>query len=242
MDDNKIEDDNIKPDIIIPHNQPLISQDSVDNITGTTYMNNLSLSDKNIRDLENISSKGKEVLIDKPNPWTKIIVNERHEYPYLFHLKVKIPSLNDFENWKQIIPNIEFDPRSGELIIPSKDEASALAVANLIVTNFSGQLSLQDIISKNLIQISISKAKTYELVQGKLRDQIMENLYGSQNSTLETNYVKDLARNQVESFTRSSSRVDFKSDSFKDTFEHFTSNNVTNQGIEAWEGNGYSYL
>jgi hypothetical protein len=50
--------------------------------------------------------------------------------------------------WK-IIPNINFDPRAGELIIPSKDEPSALALANLILINFSGQMSLQNILEKN---------------------------------------------------------------------------------------------
>ena len=53
--------------------------------------------------------------------------------------------LNDYQTWKQIIPNLDFNPQSGELIIPSKDEPSALALANLIVINITGQLSLENI-------------------------------------------------------------------------------------------------
>jgi hypothetical protein len=51
--------------------------------------------------------------------------------------------LNDYQTWKQIILNLDFNP--GELIIPSKDEPSALALANLIVINITGQLSLENI-------------------------------------------------------------------------------------------------
>ncbi len=185
----------------------------------------------------------------KPNPWSKIIINKNDEYPYLFHIKIKIPSLNDFENWKQIIPNLSFDPRSGELIIPSKDEASALALANLICTNFMGNLSLQNILDKNLIQISVSKAKSYEVVQNKLREQIMENLYGKQFNKVHNNFEKDLAvkdNGQFNSNSSCSRQVDFKSDSFTDTFEQFDSeqsaHGETNGDIEAYDGSDYSYL
>lgn len=182
----------------------------------------------------------KEIVYDKPNPWSKIIVDQNQEYPYLFCLKVKIPSLNDFENWKMIIPNLEFNPRSGELIIPSKDEPSAIALANLIIINFSGQISLKDILDKKLIEVSVSKAKSFEVVQNKLREQIMENLYGKQFNISQTSFEKDLAKNK-ESIISESNKVDFKSEDFTDTFEQFTDNNL-DEGIEAWDGNDFSYL
>ena len=182
----------------------------------------------------------KEVVFDKPNPWSKIIIDQNQEYPYLFFLKVKIPSLNDFENWKMVVPNLEFDPRIGELIIPSKDEPSAIALANLIVINFSGQISLKDILDKNLIGVSVSKAKSFEVVQNKLREQIMENLYGKQFNVSQTSFEKDLAKDQ-ESIIRETNKVDFKSEKFTDTFEQFTDNNLE-EGIEAWDGNDFTYL
>ncbi len=197
-------------------------------------------------------SKPEVIEYNKPNPWSKIIINKHDEYPYLFHIKIKIPSLNDFENWKQIIPNISFDPRSGELIIPSKDEASALALANLICSNFMGNLSLQNILDKNLIQISVNKAKSYEVVQNKLREQIMENLYGKQINKVQTNFEKDLAikdisNNDLSRQSGQSRQVDFHSDTFTDTFEQFDTEESghpsNNSGsIEAYDGGDYSYL
>lgn len=198
----------------------------------------------------------KVLEFDKPNPWSKVIVDDKNPYPFLFHIKLRIPSLNDYESWKQIVPNIEFIPRTGELIIPSKDEASALALANLISINFTGQMSLQNILDKNLIQISVSKAKAYEVVQNKLREQIMENLYGKQFNTTENNFERDLARGQSnesmcntgvpvsrrQSLDNNGSAVDFQSDNFTDTFEHFSGNNNKKNSIEAWDGNDYSYL
>lgn len=176
---------------------------------------------------------------DRPNPWTKVIFNETDEYPYYFHIKISIPSLNDYEMWKQIVPNIDFNPRTGELIIPSKEEASALALANLICINFSGQMSIENILDKNLIQISIGKSRAHEVVQNKLREQIMENLYGKSVTKVQTSFEKDLAMNGIEN---DQAKVDFKSDNFTDTFEHFTENNNTDHNIEAYDGGDYSYF
>lgn len=192
--------------------------------------------------------QNKSMEFDRPNPWSRIIVDETAEFPYNFMIKLKIPSLNDYENWKQIIPNLDFSAQSGELVIPSKDEASALAVANLISVNFLGQLSLKDILDKNLIQISIAKAQNYEIVQTKLREQIITNLYGNKATTTQTTFEKDLARSgasdSYSTGSRSSGPVDFQSETFTDTFQHFGSNNnrAGVNEIEAYTGNDYSYL
>lgn len=111
-----------------------------------------------------------------PNPWNKVIYKYNEKYPFYFYIKIKVPSLNDYSNWKKIIPNLDFDPRSGEIIIPTEDEETALSIANLIISNFRGNLSLEDIINKNLIDVSINKAKKYEVVKNKLIEQIMTNL------------------------------------------------------------------
>ena len=153
------------------------------------------------------------------------------------------------------MPNLNFDPRTGELIIPSKEESSALALANLICINFAGNLTLQNILDKNLIQISITKAKTHELVQTKLREQIMETLYGKSYNKTQTNYEKDLAKNSVESNkdipprpTRSQPNTDdrpnFQNENFTDTFEHFgsTKNKQITEDFTAYDGGDYAYL
>jgi hypothetical protein len=189
---------------------------------------------------------------DRPYPWTKIIYIEEDEYPYLFHIKVIIPSLNDFERWKQIIPNINLNPITKELIIPSKDEASALAIANLICINFSGQMTMKEILDKDLIRISITKAKTHEVVRNKLKEQIMEVIYGKSFSKIQTNYEEDLAKNGLEisknnknptnHFVKNETMT-LKSDNFRDTFQHFIDSDDTNNNeINAYDSSNYSYI
>jgi len=171
----------------------------------------------------------------KPNPWTKLIVKKGDEYPLHFHIKIKIPSLNDFQTWKQIVPNLNFDPNTGEMIIPSQDEAAALALANLIIINFTGQMCLKDILEKNLIQISVAKAKSHELVQNKLREQIMDNLNGNNKQNVENfaNFSQDLTKNN---------NPNFQTENFSDTFQHFDAAEKANnfETIEAFHGNDYS--
>jgi hypothetical protein len=188
---------------------------------------------------------------DEPNPWSKIVYNNQDEYPYYFHIKLVIPSLKDYQDWKEVIPNIDFNPRSREIIIPSKDEASALAVANLMAINFSGQMSLENILDKNLLQISISKAKTHEVVQSKLRDQIMETIHGKSQYSTKPQFADDLSnpKNKLENRqlsgmgnkmneTGTNQRINFQSEDFKDTFEHFATN-TTSSSIEAFDGNDF---
>ena len=70
-----------------------------------------------------------------------------------------------------------------------------MAIANLIISNFQGQLSIENILEKNLIPISITKAQQYEMVKNKLREQIIESL---QDKALDsrTDYEQDLAYNE----------------------------------------------
>ena len=153
-------------------------------------------------------------------PWTQIIYTYNESFPFRFFLKVRVPGLNDYQAWKQIIPNLDFDSKTGEIIIPSRDEAGALAIANLIVSNFGGQISIENILEKNLIPISINKAQQYEMVRTKLREQIVEALQGK-STTSNTDYEKDLAKETV---------------SEKQT-ESFQNNDPS-----AFEGGEYSYL
>ncbi len=222
-----------KPAILNSANK-LKTQIQVDN-TKETFADGPVNSAKQVQ-----KSEPKLWEFDKPNPWTKVILNDQDEYPYYFHIKIAIPSLNDYQVWKQIVPNLEFNPRTGELIIPSKEEASALALANLICINFSGQMSIENILEKNLIQISVSKARSYEVVQNKLREQIMENLYGKSVTKVQTSFEQDLARNSLGDNT---GRVDFTSEQFSDTFEHFSNQSQSgNNSIEAYDGSDFSYL
>jgi hypothetical protein len=201
-------------------------------------INNPSLAQSINRETFTDKIEGEMMEYQNPKPWSKIVYNPKDQYPYYFHIKLRIPSLNDYQAWKQVVPNIDFNPKSGELIIPSKDEPSALALANLIAINFTGQMSLSDILDKELIQISINKAKNYELVQTKLREQIVENLYGKTFNKPNNSFERDLARQEK------SEQIDFTSETFSDTFEHFTTKSKKSKSndIEAYDGTDYTYL
>lgn len=183
------------------------------------------------------------------NPWSKIIKTKDEDYPYHFYLKINIPSLNDYTTWLQVIPNLGFDPQSGELIIPSKDEISALAIANLIAINFSGKISLTDILNKKLIPISINKARKHKIVQKKLREQIKEHIYGKTLMKDNTDFEQDLAiktQTNTDNITNDLTTMVAapKSQSeFKDTFRHFTDQPMENNyNIDPYDGNDFSYF
>jgi hypothetical protein len=181
---------------------------------------------------ENIFDRNLQTRFQKRNlevndPWSNITFDSKSEYPYNYHIKINIPSLNMFQAWKDIIPNIEFSPKTKELIIPSKDEPSALAIANLISSNFAGQLSMEEIISKDLIEISISKAKSYEIVRNKLREQIMI-LKGENNSVKNEN---------ISSFENTQEETQLKC-----SRETKNQEEQPYEEIQPYEGNDYSYL
>lgn len=245
----------------LPYAKPEPRADDVKNKMGGTGVVNVPPSIKALKQkadtFANTATKGARAnapetwQFDRPNPWSQIVHNPSDEYPYYFHIKLKVPSLNDFQAWKSVVPNIGFDPMAGEIIIPSKDEASALALANLIAINFSGMMTLDNILDKKLIQISVAKAKTHEMVQTKFREQINSIIYGkSQNNS--SNFEKDLANpnkptsaqaEKFESLESTAESVDFESETFKDTFQHFSDTNNNNVGEpDGYDGGDYSYL
>ena len=182
-------------------------------------------------------NENKEIIFDKMNPWSKVIIRNGTEFPYNYYIPVTIPSLNTFQNWKNIIPNLDFNPQSGELIVPSKDEGSALALTNLIIANLHNQLTIDEIIDKQLIQISVAKAQAHELVRNKLREQILDNINGGKivNAPV-TNYEKDLASTDTPKMN-----IDLPAD-----IESYNSKKqvqVKDGDFEAFEGGDeYSYI
>jgi hypothetical protein len=184
-----------------------------------------------------------EIIYDKHDPWSKKVVMNGTEYPFHFYIPVNIPSLNDFLKWKEVVPNLDFNSRTGELIIPSKDEGSALALANLIIENLKDQISLDDIINKQLIQISIAKAqdpKTGEFVRNKYRDHILDNLNGGKIVTKsDASYEKDLAKENKT--TKNKMEIDLPADI--DSYNNKKPVQVKEGEYEAFEGgDSYAYL
>ncbi len=105
-------------------------------------------------------------------------------------------------------------------------------------------MDISNILEKNLIQISVQKARSYEVVQNKLREQIMETLYGKSVTNIQTSFEQDLARKTAGSAnTNNTGRIDFSSEQFTDTFEHFTEQDQSGTAnIEAYDGSDFSYL
>jgi len=137
-----------------------------------------------------------EWFFDKPNPWSTIKNKPNKDYSFLYCLKTEVPSIDKFIEWKNIIPNLNFNPNSRELIIPSNDEEGALSVANLILNNFKNKIKTQDIISNNLINVSINKAKNYPVVKLKLKEQIIEMMNSGKLSRgiRKAEYEEDLSK------------------------------------------------
>ena len=165
-----------------------------------------------------LKNESKTVNFDQPHPWTRVDIVNGDEFPFRYYIKIKISSLNEYQNWKQLVPNLDFNANTGELIIPSKDEGSALALANLIIAQLQDQISLQDIINKNLLQISVAKAQAHEVIRTKLRDQILDNINAKKVVIKTSNYQEDLATET------------------KPTKE----NKEKMEDIEAFDGNDYS--
>ena len=204
-----------------------INNEVSDNISNAEFKNDVELIEKiNPNMFGKPSQYEKNNIIEwsiiDPKPWNKVIYKYNEKYPFYFHIKIKVPSLNDYSNWKKLITNLDFDPKSGEIIIPTDDEETALSIANLIISNFKGDLSLEDIKSKNLIDISINKAKKYEVVRNKLIEQIMTNL----NEKTKESF------NETQTFSTDLAK----------THEDYTNLAKTHEDYTAYEGTEYSFF
>ena len=114
-----------------------------------------------------ISNYTKDVTLKDQYPWNKIIQKKYYNEYYITLDVISYASINE---WKNIIPGIELN--HNVLMIPAVQEADALAITNLIISCCNNLLSFNDIINKDLIDLSIQKSRLYEFVRNKLKDQI----------------------------------------------------------------------
>ena len=87
--------------------------------------------------------------------WSKTDNNANSEYPIMYYIKYNI-SNKILNEWKKIVPNILYSQSTNELIIPSKDEQSAIGLVYLIILNDSGEVSLDYILANRLIENTIN--------------------------------------------------------------------------------------
>jgi hypothetical protein len=154
-----------------------------------------------------------------PNPWKYIIFNKNKSPNHYFALSLvpllnsvdKTTILNNIGQWLNFLKtndhdltgnnsnelNLIFNGDTLELLIPAQDEEFALTICNLIINTIKGNLSLDNIIKNNLIQVSMNKMSSknpyYSFVKNKIIEQIVENISNTTNPSSE--YKEDLANN-----------------------------------------------
>jgi hypothetical protein len=117
----------------------------------------------------------KEIIeFNEPNPWNKIIINSLTQ-KNIYHIKLNNFDGDKFIEWKNILNNIDYNVSTKELSIETKEESEALACVNLIISNMNNDININEILNKNLLKISIKKAKNHKLVSNKLIELIKEN-------------------------------------------------------------------
>lgn len=180
-----------------------------------------------------------ETIFDEPNPWNKIKYKEHVNKYY-----IKINNLNKYIEkimlWKTL-PSIksdliDMDIENNYLIFKTQSEEEALVVCNLIINHINNNLTINDIVSKNLINYSINKAKRHKLISIKLTELIKEGLI-----ELDSNVEKLLLDD------------DDNNDKRKETIEKIKSNNIESNNIkeiktslfdniEPYEGSEYASI
>jgi len=123
-----------------------------------------------------------------PKPWTYIIFNNNSipNHHYVVSLVPLLKSsdrtsiLNVIGLWVNFLKtnqvDLMFNGQTFDLLIPSQDEEFALTICNLIINNIKGNLTINNIVDNNLIQISMQKIKKYTVIKNKIVEQILENL------------------------------------------------------------------
>jgi hypothetical protein len=120
------------------------------------------------------------IKFNEPNPWTQIYVgNNLNKYYLKINNIEKYKEKINIDTWEQI-PFIRKDLIINEddmLVIMTNNEKEALVIVNVLLSYILDDLTLANIIEKDLINTSLQKAQRYELVVNKLRELIKENLY-----------------------------------------------------------------
>ena len=194
-------------------------KNTIHKIEKIVNINNNDQNDDSYYNLVDINLYGKpyehvenKYIIWIAKPWNKIIYKYNETSPFYFFIKIKIPSLNNYLEWKKIINNLDFNQQSGEIILSTNDEETALSIINLMILNFKGEISFQEIIDKNLIDISINKSKKSEQIKNKLIELIIEN-------TKELPSIKESFKEEQDNFEKNNQHNFNKNDDEFDAYD-----------------------
>jgi hypothetical protein len=156
----------------------------IDNKQKTLIKNNDKSEKTDNLDDNNYKSSLNIIEQLNPDPWVKIEELE-HINKYYIYIKKINKHLDKILIWKQLpsIRNdlIDVDLNNNYLILKTQNEEEALVICNLILSYINNDISINDVLSRNLINSSITKAKKYNLVNSKLTE-LINNLISIINS------------------------------------------------------------
>jgi hypothetical protein len=198
---------------------------------------------------ENDINNEDEIIFDEPNPWNKI--------QYFSHINkyyIEITKLNEHIEkimlWKSlsiIKPDlIDVDIENNYLILKTNSEEEALVVCNLIINHINNNLTINDIISKNLINYSINKAKRFKLIGIKLTELIKEGLIELNNNQEDMPLEEIDEDEQIKKKEKIINKIKFNEK--ENNNNEFTNSNIKEikpdlfDRIEPYEGSEYATI
>ena len=72
-----------------------------------TQKNKITNNLNNLLNNYNNIDKNKNIL-----PWSRILNTNTKKYSKIYCIKIKIPSLNDYENWKDLVSDLNFNSQT----------------------------------------------------------------------------------------------------------------------------------
>lgn len=115
-------------------------------------------------------------------PWDVVDIIPDYVYQYKYYIKLNRNV--DLEQWRKLYPAIAI--QDGVLMIESNNEEIPIALLNLILNHELKNITFQEIMNKDLLNVSVNKLSEHKMVKPKLIDQIEENLNQLQNNKMES--------------------------------------------------------
>lgn len=183
--------------------------------------------------------ENEEIDFDEENPWCKVILGKENYTKYF--IKIKNFDSKKFIDWKQLINKVDYDVDMKTLIVETDSEAEALAIVNLVISNMNSDIDMNEILEKNLLTISIRKAKAHKLVCNKLIELIKANNNESKEEN-DVEYTVDTVT--MDNDIAIVDKVEMLNKVNKNIFENGPIENLNNVNhvIEPYGGNEYSLI
>ena len=136
-------------------------------------------------------------------PWSKIEINdEKDGSKYYININEINKYIKKLNIWKELTfintSNNDYNPISIEddyVVFNTNKESDALVLCNLVINNLNNNITMDEIITNNLIKKSMNKAKKYDMVSIKLRELIKEGLIQLNNN--DTTEIEDLVQEDL---------------------------------------------